>query len=428
MNALTCYRGARVGPIAQCVAKDNESCISGLVITPTIEEDKGSEVFSCGNCEQMETSGLTSVTCCQDADNCQPMSSQLPDGICDSLNDEESCLSQTDCYWCVGSVAGVGLCKTLVGYSNPCFTIPVLNQQCPDVACPKLPNKYNATRLTLKFLTDFGLPKINDSTIPQIGFDLFSRDIRIFGLKHPKSNCKNAWELQNWCGFNSTNNYFKYCIVSEKWPQEDSFGWLSSTTYTANSGTNLLFPAVCACNNPGRAFYFPTQLISLQSYFESDCPTEKALLTMYIVLIVCTTLVFIFVLYDTIDLMTQAYTNNFKFGSGKTAMVKVCLIIYFLLTIPCQVISVAPYYTAQHIVAGVVLKRLGSVFFLFAYSNTIFTFFELIMDCKLFGDHHILVMCVHIFKWFFMTISGILLVALITVDSIIGWYYEVCSF
>jgi hypothetical protein len=63
-------------------------------------------------------------------------------------------------------------------------------------------------------------PQILEENTTLIGLDVYSRVEQTRMLNDTFEMCIIDQELQEWCGFNNTSP-FKYCVVSEKWPQTD---------------------------------------------------------------------------------------------------------------------------------------------------------------------------------------------------------------
>lgn len=428
---LTCYKGTRIS-LAQnnntCNAGTGQQCIRAVLTTPTVL-DNGTEIYTCGNCSQFQSPTFHNISCCNSGDLCQNLG-VLPDSeSCDAVTNQTGCVFRSDCYWCNNSLLGLGICKELSNFSAPCFAVSLYMPPpiCESIACAQINPQYSSNKLSLQYLTNFGLPSIPYPTNIELALDLYSREVRTLSSNVTRNFCTLDSEFISWCGINSTTFpvFFKYCIISETWPHPDIYGWITNTTFTTNQGFETIFPAVCACLIPGRAYYIPTGFLLTQAYFSPSCYGEHTLLAFYILLMIMTTTVLFYVIYDVGILLLLTYQRNKKFSAGKTLGVKMCIICYFLITITDQGLWIAPQYTGvQNSVIGL-FRLLGIIFFELSLALAIFTFCKLLLDTQAFGKKgNNFTKFLDIFKWLLLGSSIFILIATIVFAGMVAWYFQ----
>lgn len=401
------------------------TCIKAYLLTgalPTwnvsqVNGGNGTEVYACGNCTYyqvtLNNTVVHSVSCC-DTNDCFVPNAPSPVGTCDSITTRSSCVNMTDCYWCDSFMNNsFGLCKSLGTPYLPCFgqgssmfSPPPI---CMDIGCAPPPVPYFAQQLTFNFLLDFGMPPVS-STPPSVSRNPFEDlALQLIGaeasgnvryLNDTNAFCQIDQELQEWCGINNDHypNAFQYCLVTERWPQPDVFGWIQNTTFTNNRGMQVIFPAICVCQLPGydangmplgpaKAYFVPNN-VRPQPFFAPPCGAEKALLAFYILLIFATALGSLYVLFDTVVLVQILISGKEKreFGT-KTLFVKIILFCWFLVAIPGMVLFIVPQASPEQTVASYLLKLLSIIFFIFGFSTAIFTYVEIVLASKVFGKH-----------------------------------------
>ena len=410
----------------------SESCISGYL-------DSETKIFLCDNNCSKYNNILKNLTCCSTSDNCSQIITTINNtNSCSLINSSNLCINRTDCYWCNNIMnTGYGSCRSLIGIPS-CYIVPLFNPPpiCGSILCPPIPDslKYNVTNpiLTKEYLTNFGLPPLSYGTSLGIAADLLSRtDYRI--LNDTSAYCIIQEDLINWCGVNySELNSFPYCIASEKWPQEDIGGFLLNTTFTSNrryhDGLWPIFPSVCVCNIPGRLYYIPIRKIVADQYFTRSCPSEAATLLFFLILIIFSLFTLIYLLWDTGILFYYLIKSNSaerKTKSSRTFLVKVSMIIYFLITIPDQIIYLNPTYSRNSIDSVTTcLRVLGIIFMLFTYALAIFTYLEIILRSGAFGELKSIIKILTIFKWFFISFSSIVVITAIVILSYTSYLFS----
>jgi hypothetical protein len=433
---LTCYKGSQVGPQTTCTANLTlgEQCITAQLHTPGLNTTNGTEIYACGNCSyfQSATTFFYNVSCCNGLDLCQTFGPTLPDpSTCESLNSQSGCIARNDCYWCDSVQAGVGLCKSLNGSKVPCFATSLAMPPtiCSAITCTPVVPAYNVTDLTRSFLTTFGLPGLSYPTDVGLALDIMSRQVRILSDNVTYDFCDLDLEFVEWCGINSSNfpTYFKYCVISETWPQNDVYGWLRNTTMTGNAGFNPLYPALCACLTPGRAYYIPTGFLITQAYYAPPCRAEHAMLAFYILLMLVSTIALIYVLYETLFLLQHMWNQSKqkRWSSGKTLVIKVSLVIYFCLTVVDEALWVAPQYNGVTTSVVGLLRLLGIIFFEFTIVFTIFILCGIILKSQLFGENDKYFMnFFSVFKWILLLGHCFCFIALFAFAGATTFYYE----
>lgn len=428
---LVCYEGTRISlsnSLTTCNTVIGEQCISASLITPTLA-DNGTKIYTCGNCSYFQSQYFNNVSCCNSGDLCQTLGSLPNSGSCDAIINQSFCNARNDCYWCNNSIVSTGICKSLSNFLAPCFAISLYMPPpiCESIKCHPIIPSYTVNKLSLKYLTDFGLPSIPYPVNVELGLDLESREIRVLSNNVTHNFCTLDQEFISWCGINSTTFpiFFKYCIVAESWPQKDVYGWITNTTFTSNHGFDTLYPAVCACLNPGRGYYFTTALLETQAYFGPACRGEHALLAFYILLMMVTTMAFIYVIYDIVVLVLSTYYRRLKFSASKTLAVKACLICYFLITIVDQALWITPLYSGvQSSIVGL-FRLLGIIFLELSLAFAIFTFCELLLGSKVLGEQNdYFIKFLAIFKWILLGSSIFILIATVIFASLVAWYVQ----
>lgn len=444
--SLSCYSGTSASlnvSIVNCTVNPfyQDSCISAIYNNPTVPTAQGTDIYLCGNCtlySGLAFAGLArNVSCCF-GDSCQTIAPPPSPASCTALPDEATCVLRPDCYWCGASptaLFGVGLCQSWIDFTAPpgpvlpCFGLPlaVVPTLCGSVSCPPANPPYTVNKLTLEFLTAFGLPAIGSNQTVAIGvaLDALSRYADTRYLNDTFAFCQTNSEIENWCGVNKTHP-FQYCIVSETWPQPDVYGWILNTTFTGG-GLNPIFPAFCPCNYPGRAYYIPVSKVDGVQHYSTLCPVESTILAFYILLMVASFIVFLFVIWDTVILIVFSVQRKKGFTIGNTLIVKVIMIFYFLVTIPAQALFMNPPYLNNtfNIVSGV-LRLLGVILVMFSFSQAVFTFIEIMLEAKVFGERKHAIM-LSAFKWCFFIVVGFFLIASIGLLGAFSYYAHYAS-
>lgn len=184
---------------------------------------------------------------------------------------------------------------------------------CGSVECAPINPPYSAQVLTKQFIDEFKFPNLTREQRLLIALDISTREV--FYLNETNSFCVLDVELQEICGLNSSANVqgWTYCILAESWPQNDLWGWMQNTSPTSSLGFDTIFPALCVCPNPGRAYYLPHR-IRPQPRFTPQCPFEFGAVVLYSFLMFCTLIVLLLVLYDmTILIFKSLEKKNFGF-------------------------------------------------------------------------------------------------------------------
>lgn len=397
-NALTCHQGT---------SNSENNCTTGdECLTFSFS---GTNIYNCGNCSDYQNYSYA-LSCCA-TDNCQNVTA--PQTGCNAYLTESSCISDNDCYWCGNSSFGVDFCQPLYG-NVPCWGMPVLAPVCGYVGCPPADPPYTVDVLTLKFLTDFGFPAVTtvfgDVGARGIGLDLIARDTRY--LNDTYNFCQVDSEIQQWCGVNSYTK-FSYCVISETWPQDDTWGWLQNTTLGASTLTPI-YPAICACPIPGRAYYIPYRSTDTRQHFGPSCPVEHTLLAFFILLIILSVILMSIIFYDTLVLIVGTLQTQeqwiISLVKSKTIWVKILLILYFFVTITNQFLFIIPTDNTSAANAKAVLRFLGVILLLLAFSQAVFTLVEILLKAGIFGDRSD-AWLLTIFKWFFFSTNGFFLVS-----------------
>lgn len=109
---------------------------------------------------------------------------------------------------------------------------------------------------------------------------------------------------------------FRYCLITETWPQTDLIGWIQNTTFGSNRGVNNVpFPLLCMCYYPRnnterpRAYYVPKGVYTLMNYYP-DCRVEHTVLAFYILVLIAQVIVLLLVLYDCFLLISLRLTQK----------------------------------------------------------------------------------------------------------------------
>lgn len=417
-HSLTCNFGTAsslaLAPANCTVSAGQDACISAVFNTTLNGNTTGNSVYTCGNCSfyQSSTSFAASVTCCA-TDNCQTIDPPPATGTCASLTDSASCTTRDDCFWCNNSVFGMGICQDLPGGTiNDCWAVPLRAPPsvCASIQCAPPPQPYTVQSLTLAYQAHYGFkPVMSLGTNAAIGFALNaqSRFAQTRVLNDTYAFCDVDQELKQWCGHNTTSK-FAFCILAEDWPQPDVWGWIQNSSLTA-TGLVPIYPAFCACANPGRAYYLPVRQIDNKPHYAPPCSVENGMLAVYILLMVCSCVVFIFVLYDTVIGVISAIQRKKLATMWQTLVVKIFIILYFLVTIPNQAEFAAP--SGQLPVLATtksVMRFLGVIFLLLSFTLAVFAFLEILLKAKLVGKKT-QITGVQVFKWGLLLISSFLL-------------------
>lgn len=286
---------------------------------------------------------------------------------------------------------------------------------CPTVSCP-LVKPYNVSNPAYSYgvLTGNGLPPI-DNVINMAFAISMVQEVRI--MNDTTDFCRVDGEMLNWCGSNKDSSY-SYCIVSEVWPQPDIIGWLENTTFHSNLMTYPGYPSLCVCHHPGRAYYIPAEPYA-RPKFHISCPKENVLLAAYIFIAVINAMLLLWVIWDLILLVTwtvqnkvDVFTSSFK--------VKIFVVLYCLVKI-AYIGAYAGVYSSEILQELIAWMRLGCIILLLsAYSLSIFTFTELIIETQFIGDDDRFLKYMRVIKWIVFVFTAIVLatgVVLIGVDD-----------
>ena len=330
---------------------------------------------------------------------------------------------------------GLSLCQPMPGAGiDTCWAVPltVPPSVCGSVTCAPFEPAYTVEKLTLAFLVNYGFEPItaignNSDTARGIALDVLSRLSGTRYLNDTYSFCEVDQDLQHWCGYNS-GQAFAYCIVAETWPQPDLWGWIQNTTFTAPSITPI-YPSFCACPIEGRAYYIPVRSVDYFPHFSIECPIENVLLAAFVVLIVLSFIVFCFVLWDFVILLSNAWhRRNAKNKSnilGRTIYVKLCLIAYFLVTIPDQVLFIYPNGSNTIVnTSKAVLRFLGVLLLLFSFGLAVFAYLSVLIKSSLFGDIKYVSGWIRIFKWGFFLFLAVSLFTALGVTGAFSYFIQ----
>ena len=444
-GALVCKLGTAQPPQSNCTvtaAYGQDSCISATFHTPLVGGN-GTDVYTCGNCSIFQSIAmipggfLANVACCSASDLCQTVSSPPPSPpACDALVDQSSCTARQDCYWCGAGILGVDLCQSFIGLSFPGtggqqlppFALPLVVPPpvCSFVAFQQFQPAYTVDKLTLAYLEAYGFPSVgaNVTVAAGISLDVLSRYANTRVMNDTESFCTIDDDLRNWCGVNTTTD-FKYCIVSETWPQYDIWGWIENTTFTSQSASlNPIYPAFCACPVDGRAYYLPTRIIDSRQHYAQQCRVELTLLSLYIVLIVVSMGVFLLVIWDTVFHLIFVFYRKKKLSLGSAFASKSLLVAYFLVAIPAMVVFTVPPRgnNAIFIISGI-LNILGIVLIYFAFAQAIFCFMGIVLNVQLFGASRFH-SALGLFKWVFFVVTSVLSLTMIALVSALSFYTQ----
>lgn len=408
-----------------------DACISFLFNTTLDGASVGATVYTCGNCSFYQNLRYAANVNCCTSDLCQTVGPPASLASCGALLNESACTTREDCYWCGNSSFGVDLCQELPGGAiDVCWAVPlrVPASVCGYVACAPFSGvPYSAQTLTLPYLKAFGLPPMT-SLGPRaraIALDARSRYNQTWVVNDTHDFCVTDATLRGWCGVD-TWHAPGYCIVAESWPQDDTWGWIQNTTATAASTSlTTLFPAFCACPIAGRALYLPGRLLDNKPHYGPPCTVEHALLAFFIVLMIASVLLFIWVIHDTAALVIAVWQRKpgpaahlsvralaFARGLFKTPTFppKVLMWCYFPIAITDQALFVTPPSDTTAATARGVLCFLAVILLLFSYGAAVFACIEILLKAKVFGtewDSKAL----YWFKWFFFLSNGLFLVS-----------------
>jgi hypothetical protein len=427
---LQCHWGTTAS-ISNCTTTD--ACITGALLN-------GTTVYSCGDCAFFQTN-LTNyvgnVTCCSTTDYCNTITSPPPlNGSCEAVIDSHSCLNRTDCYWCNNSVFdSLGLCQPRPPL--PCWGVPVLVAQplvCGTVECAPFEPAYTVDVLTLAYLTAFEFPSVvtasGDVGARGLGLDILSREVRY--LNDTYQYCLVNEEVKQWCGVNTYTD-FEYCIVSEKWPQDDVWGWMQNTTFAAPTLTPV-FPAICACPIAGRAYYIPGRSVDQTQHFGPACGIENTELAFYIGLALMFVIVLLLVLWDTgVTLIRfigkirkgKAKANNEIRNTISTLVVKFFVIVYLVLSIITLMEFISPGGSNPILNTNkAVMCFLTVIALLGGFHLASFRYTEILLVSELFGSQDAWsARALRIFKWIFL--ATVLLPLFAALGMVGGFAYYV---
>lgn len=159
-----------------------DSCISAIFHTPLVP-GVATPVYTCGNCSLFQSFSATpgsftsNVTCCSSGDFCQTIASPPPPPTsCDALTTQSSCIALSACYWCNGSIFGMGICQNYTGFTFPGTGVPQLPAfalnlvvpppVCSSIAFQQFQPAYTVNNLTLQYLVGYGFYPVIGSSLP----------------------------------------------------------------------------------------------------------------------------------------------------------------------------------------------------------------------------------------------------------------------
>lgn len=433
--ATNCRIGTQVEN-STCSTLTGQTCVGGYISPAT-------EFFTCGNCTQylelanVTGSLITNVSCCS-SDYCEQVTIAPSSSSCDSINASDVCINQTNCYWCNNTMnTGYGSCRSWAGIPS-CFIVPLFVPPpiCGAVICPPVSTPYmvsNPSLMGKAALNAFGLPTPDYLTAMELAADLLFRQYKVFN--DTTHNCIAQQDLIQWCGVNYSDvNSFPYCLASETWPQPDIGGWILNTTFSSSrryhDGLWPLYTSICACNKPGRAFFLPVRKYIAEYHYDGNvCPIENVSLAFWILLMLLSTVLLIYLLWDAAILFYYLWSSGSETSKAgnrsgrKTGVVKFVMIVYFLFTIPCQALEFAPTLarSAQED-AVITLRLLGIIFMLFASCLGIFNFLGIILESGAFGKLELIIKTLKIFQWGFLIFSSVVLLTCVGLLTAVSWY------
>jgi hypothetical protein len=437
---LVCHSGT-TSELAQqannCTLQaDQDSCVSFVFNTTLDGASTGATVYTCGNCslyQALQANYTAQVACCATGDLClAPVAPPAPPGACGALLSEQQCVTRQDCFWCGNASFGVDLCQALPGSAiDVCWAVPVRvpASVCGYVACAPYPGEpYSVELLTLNYLVAFGFPpvtRLGATRSRAIALDARSRYNQTRTVNQTLNFCTVDDELRSWCGIDTWHAPI-YCIVAERWPQPDTWGWIQNTTVTAASTSlSTIFPAFCACPVAGRALYLPGRSVDNKQHYGPDCRIEHVMLAFYVLLMLVTLLLFVWVINDTLTLVAAVWRRKpgkaahwrertwvflCTLAQSKTFWPKMWMWAYFLIAIPDQALFITPPSNTTAATARAVLCFLAVIFLLAAYSWSVFACIEILLEAKVFGTGRDARM-LYWYKWFFFVSNGIFLLA-----------------
>lgn len=442
--SIQCHSGSSSN-LSVCDTLPGEECISGLISTPlylngSFAVSQASTMFySCGNYSLINSTYGPYINNVQKCNTtlCQTPVSPTNATGCDAISNQTECIGRTDCFWCNNAMgSGVGICSRLDVYSLPCFTLADFFPQpiCGSIMCPPPSKPYNSS-ITIDEIYNFTFPigqKLSGSRAVKVALEVATSEIII--MDTAGANCELDNELQTLCANPGTQQYFAYCVVAEEWPQTDINGWLANTVTIPitrdRDGFAPLIPSLCVCETPGRAYYLHLDRHLLEPHFKAPCKNEHALLALYILLMLITTVVFILVIWDTALLFYYSCISIKKGaphrGSKITLYVKIVMIVYFLVILPAMALWLGPFNAnGPQQVAAIFLRVTGWIMVLLAYSLSVFTYLEIVLDGGVMGSYKLLIKFLGVFKWFFILFDILFLLATLGVISTATYYITI---
>jgi hypothetical protein len=185
------------------------------------------------------------------------------------------------------------------------------------------------------YLTFVGFPLVSSIVpIEYIEYDIIDR--KTLNLSFPY--CKFRQTVFNWCcnysekicppdPNTSVVDIYSYCIISEKWPQEDIIGWLNNTVYTDTKTLWLGYSYYCACKTPGRSVWINKDPDPHPGW--NSCPGDIALWFFHVLLTIMYVCLMIYVIY--ILVLKIQIAKNLKLKSSEWLKFLTLLCIFWLL-------------------------------------------------------------------------------------------------
>jgi len=162
-------------------------------------------------------------------------------------------------------------------------------------------------------LIDIGFPSVS-STIKSesnITTDLFQYDIlfrEYMNISYPY--CRYEQIILKWCCVNGTTSDcnrnqsngdapnskivpFNYCIITEKWPQDNIVGWLNNTSFTDQTQSWTGYSMLCTCKMSNRMVWVSNDPSPYPVWNPNPCDSEIVLWSFYVL----ETIMYVFLIF-----------------------------------------------------------------------------------------------------------------------------------
>lgn len=233
-------------------------------------------------------------------------------------------------------------------------------------------------------ITQSGLPLASDvANLTLLAYDILTRPM-VRNLTDDVPVCIADSEFYSWCG-GAFENPYVYCLYADHWPQENLTEWLQTTYFTpsANGSAYHKFPqysSYCTCKTAGRAWFIPKVYVNYPT-FTKDCPVEIAVLSLHLFLLVCYSVLTLFLIADIVLWLLLFFSKNRTFQFWGSFVPKLLLLLACLLSIVSitMLLVSSGYVATPNLFFGQIWAwALSIVFAVFSYLFWITTFFDMI--------------------------------------------------